>query len=94
MNEALAGGAVALVRPPPRQRARDSTVLARVTSGMKVWREEVFGPVLTVAPYRSWAEAIRLANATRYGLQAGIFTHDARRIEQAFRELQVGGGRQ
>jgi acyl-CoA reductase-like NAD-dependent aldehyde dehydrogenase len=91
VSEALAGGAVALVRGRRRGSVLGPTVLARVTPSMKVWREEVFGPVLTVAPYRSWAEAIRLANATRYGLQAGIFTHDARRIEQAFRELQVGG---
>jgi acyl-CoA reductase-like NAD-dependent aldehyde dehydrogenase len=91
VREALSAGAVALLRGRRRGRVLGPTVLARVTPGMKVWREEVFGPVLTVAPYRSWAEAIRLANATRYGLQAGIFTHDARRIEQAFRELQVGG---
>jgi acyl-CoA reductase-like NAD-dependent aldehyde dehydrogenase len=58
---------------------------------MKIWKEEVFGPVLLVEPYRTWAQALRLANDTEYGLQAGIFTHDARRIDQAYRELEVGG---
>ena len=91
VTEALDAGAVALLQGRRRGAVLGPTVLARTDPGMKVWSEEVFGPVLTVAPYRTWAEGIRLANATRYGLQAGIFTHDARRIEQAFRELQVGG---
>lgn len=91
VREAIAGGATALLEGRRRGAVLGPTILAQVTPSMKVWREEVFGPVLTVAPYRTWAEGIRLANTSRYGLQAGIFTHDARRIEQAFRGLAVGG---
>ena len=58
---------------------------------MKVSCEEVFGPVLVVAPYQTWREGIRHANDSPYGLQAGVFTHDARRIREAFRGIEVGG---
>jgi len=91
VRDAIAGGATPLLTGRRRGAVLGPTILAGVTPSMKVWREEVFGPVLTVAPYRTWAEGIRLANTSRYGLQAGIFTHDARRIEQAFRGLAVGG---
>jgi len=91
VGEAIADGAVPLLAGRRRGAVLGPTILARTRNSMKVWKEEVFGPVLIVAPYRTWADGIRLANASRYGLQAGIFTHDARRIEQAFRGLAVGG---
>jgi acyl-CoA reductase-like NAD-dependent aldehyde dehydrogenase len=59
--------------------------------GLKVVDEEVFGPVLTLHTYDSWDEALTLANASRYGLQAGIFTDSHARIRQAFSRLAVGG---
>ncbi len=58
---------------------------------MAVNRTEVFAPVVTVTPYETFEEALALANDSEYGLQAGIFTHDSRRIAQAFAELRVGG---
>jgi acyl-CoA reductase-like NAD-dependent aldehyde dehydrogenase len=57
----------------------------------KVSCEEVFGPVCTVTPYDDLDEAIELANSTRYGLQAGIFTADIRTALRAARELEFGG---
>ena len=51
----------------------------------------LFRSVLTISPYRTWQQAIGYANDTEYGLQAGVFTHDARRIDAAFRGLEVGG---
>jgi glyceraldehyde-3-phosphate dehydrogenase (NADP+) len=89
--EAIGEGARALVRGRRRGRVLGPTILTETRPSMKVWKEEIFGPVLLVEPYRTWAQGIRLANDTEYGLQAGIFTHDARRIEQAYRELSVGG---
>lgn len=59
--------------------------------GLKVVDEEVFGPVLTVHVYDTWDEALTLADSTRYGLQAGIFTDSRARIAQAFARLHVGG---
>src|SRR5580704_15116449 len=48
--------------------------------GLKVVDEEVFGPVLTVHRYETWDEALTMADATRYGLQAGVFTDSRARI--------------
>jgi len=59
--------------------------------GLKVVEEEVFGPVLTVHVYDTWDEALTLADSTRYGLQAGIFTDSRARVAQAFARLHVGG---
>jgi len=57
----------------------------------KVNREEVFGPLVTVEPYGTFADALERANDSRYGLQAGVFTGDGGLIEQAFAALEVGG---
>ena len=59
--------------------------------GLKVVDEEVFGPVLTVHRYDTWDQALGMADATRYGLQAGIFTDSRARIAEAFAKLHVGG---
>ena len=67
------------------------TVLADVTPEMKVSCEEVFGPVCTVSPYGSLEEGIDLANSTRYGLQAGIFTGSVDSALAAAQGLDFGG---
>lgn len=59
--------------------------------GLKVVDEEVFGPVLTVHRYETWSEGLAMADRTRYGLQAGIFTDSQARIAEAFETLHVGG---
>jgi len=58
---------------------------------MKVCANEVFGPVVGIATYRDLDDALRLANDTRYGLQAAIFTHDIGDAIHAFRTLDFGG---
>ena len=67
------------------------TVIAGAPPQAKVSCEEVFGPVVTVSAYDTFDEAIELANGTRFGLQAGIFTADVRRALQAAHELEFGG---
>lgn len=67
------------------------TVLSNVTATMKVSCEEVFGPLVTITPYRDFETALRAVNQSEYGLQAGIFTNNIGRIFQAFEELEVGG---
>jgi glyceraldehyde-3-phosphate dehydrogenase (NADP+) len=69
----------------------DPTVLTRTKPGQQVNCEEVFAPVTTVTPYPNFAEALEVLNATPYGLQAGIFTRDVRRLMQAWDHLDVGG---
>jgi acyl-CoA reductase-like NAD-dependent aldehyde dehydrogenase len=67
------------------------TVLTNVTPDMKVCKEEVFGPVITVQPYQTYEEALALVNDSPYGLQAGVFTSSIDRAMLAHRELEVGG---
>ena len=67
------------------------TLLADVPDTVRLANEEVFGPVMTVERYGSLDDAIRRVNRSQYGIHCGLFTHDARSIEHAFQELEVGG---
>jgi acyl-CoA reductase-like NAD-dependent aldehyde dehydrogenase len=67
------------------------TVIAEAGPTLKVSCEEVFGPVVTVNSVESLEEAIALANGTRYGLQAGIFTRELATALRAGEELEFGG---
>jgi acyl-CoA reductase-like NAD-dependent aldehyde dehydrogenase len=67
------------------------TVVADAPADAKVACEEVFGPLCTVSPYDSLDEAIALANGTRYGLQAGVFTRDVKAALRAAQQLEFGG---
>ena len=66
------------------------TVLANVRPGMAVFDEEVFGPVAAVVTAADDTEAIALANRTRYGLGASLWTRDSGRAESLARELEAG----
>jgi acyl-CoA reductase-like NAD-dependent aldehyde dehydrogenase len=66
------------------------TVLADVSPDMRVCREEVFGPVVAVQAYASTEEGLRLADDTRYGLQAAIYTSSLATALRAARELHFG----
>lgn len=67
------------------------TVLTNVTPEMEVSRSEVFGPVVALAGYDTLDEAIAMANDTRYGLQAAIFTNRLADAMTAFGSLDFGG---
>jgi betaine-aldehyde dehydrogenase len=66
------------------------TVFADVNRGMRVIREETFGPILTVERFRTEEEAIALGNDTEYGLSGGVWTSDAGRAERVARALRHG----
>jgi betaine-aldehyde dehydrogenase len=66
------------------------TVFADVHRGMRVIREETFGPILTVERFRTEEEAIALGNDTEYGLSGGVWTGDAGRAERVARALRHG----
>lgn len=67
------------------------TVVTNAQHDMKVCSQEVFGPVVTVAVYDDIDEALRLANDSKYGLQASIFTSDISTALKAVRTLDFGG---
>jgi acyl-CoA reductase-like NAD-dependent aldehyde dehydrogenase len=66
------------------------TVLAGVETGMRVAQEEIFGPVVTVSSFADEKEAIRLANAVRYGLMATVWTGDPARGHRLARQIKAG----
>lgn len=88
--EAVSQGARVLLGGKRLGSIVEATVLGNVTPAMKVSCQEVFGPVVTVTPYREFDEALDALNGSEYGLQAGVFTQNVDRIFQAFRRLEVG----
>ena len=67
------------------------TLIADVRPEMRVCREEIFGPVVTISPYETFEDALKVVNDSRYGLQAGVFTNDINRAFEAHRTIEVGG---
>ena len=91
IDEAVAAGAKVVTGGVERNGVLAPTVLTNVQADMKVCSQEVFGPVVAVQTYRDVDDAFRLANDTRYGLQAAIFTRDLPLALRAARELDFGG---
>ncbi|SPC20529.1 aldehyde dehydrogenase family protein [Cupriavidus taiwanensis] len=68
----------------------EPTLLADVTAGMKIAKEEIFGPVITAERFHSEAEALRAANDTPYGLAAAVWTRDLDKGNRMSRALRFG----
>ena len=68
----------------------EPTVFTNVTNDMTIVQEEIFGPVLTVQKFKTEEEAVELANSTKYGLAAGIFTSDGTRAIKMARAIDCG----
>lgn len=66
------------------------TVLTGVTPRMRVAREEIFGPVVTLIPFADEDEAVRIANGTAFGLVASVYTQDSDRVLRVSRQIRAG----
>jgi acyl-CoA reductase-like NAD-dependent aldehyde dehydrogenase len=91
VREAENGGAKLVGGNPGAGNLMPAMVLTGVTREMKLWNQEVFGPVAVLAPFDDFAQALALANDSDYGLQAGVFTPNLAHMWQAFETLEVGG---
>ena len=90
VEEAVRAGARLLCGGTRKGPVVEPTVLTGTKPEMKVNCQEIFGPVVTLEPYRTFDEALRRINNSNYGLQAGIFTRDTKLLFQAYDELEVG----
>jgi acyl-CoA reductase-like NAD-dependent aldehyde dehydrogenase len=90
IQEAVRGGARLLAGGGRQGPMLEPTVLTGTRPEMKVNCQEIFAPVVTVEPYDDFNQALRQINSSAYGLQAGIFTRDAKLLFNAYEELEVG----
>jgi acyl-CoA reductase-like NAD-dependent aldehyde dehydrogenase len=90
INEAVEAGAKLLCGGKRTGSLVQPTVLTGTAPNMRVNCAEAFGPVVTVERYETFEEALSMVNNSVYGLQAGLITYDARLIQTAFDELEVG----
>lgn len=66
------------------------TVFSNVTPSMRIWREEIFGPVVAICRFSTESEALELANDTTYGLGAAVFTTNLERAHRVASEIEAG----
>lgn len=90
VQQARVGGARVLIGGAREGSFVSPTILTDAAPDARVVCDEVFGPVLVVEPFETFDEALRRANSSRYGLQAGVFTRDLGRALAAQRELDYG----
>ena len=90
IDEAVRAGARLLCGGRRTHNVVEPTILTGTKPDMKVNCQEIFGPVVTVEPYQNFDQALRQVNNSVYGMQAGIFTRDAKLLFHAYEELEVG----
>ncbi|PCI44804.1 MAG: aldehyde dehydrogenase [Proteobacteria bacterium] len=95
IQEAIAGGAKLILGGQSLKLGKglliSPTILTNVQESMQVCSREIFAPVVTVSPVQDITIAIKRINTSEFGLQASIFSHDTRIIQQAISQIQCGG---
>jgi glyceraldehyde-3-phosphate dehydrogenase (NADP+) len=91
VKEAVDAGARVLTGGEADGRMLQPTVLSGAPTTSRICREEAFAPLVNLAPFADFRQALREANGTPYGLQAGVFTQSLDHVLDAFDELEVGG---
>jgi acyl-CoA reductase-like NAD-dependent aldehyde dehydrogenase len=90
IHEAVRSGARLLCGGQRKGSVLEPTVLTGTRQDMKVNCQEVFAPVVTIEAYDNFSDVLKQINNSPYGLQAGIFTRDAKLLFSAYEELEVG----
>jgi betaine-aldehyde dehydrogenase len=88
--ELVAGGAEPPEGVPPGGYYVRPTVFGRVKNSMTIAQEEIFGPVLSIIPYKDEEDAIRIANDTMYGLAGAVWSKDDARAQRVARRIRAG----
>jgi acyl-CoA reductase-like NAD-dependent aldehyde dehydrogenase len=91
LEEARAAGAECLIGGDVKGGVVSPTVVVKAGPDLRVNAQEIFAPVVTVQTYADFEDALRAVNDSDFGLQAGLFTRDVRRIFRAYEALEVGG---
>jgi len=94
VKDALAKGAKVVIgakRPDNLQGAfYEPTILTNITRDMRVWQEEVFGPVLPIVTFNTNDEAVKMANDTKYGLGSYLYTQDKKKALETSSQIEAG----
>lgn len=91
VKEAVAAGATVIAGGGREGNVVKPVLLENVPDSVRLAREEVFGPVLTLGRFDKFTDAIKRANSSQYGIHAGVFTNDLAESQLAFEQLEVGG---
>lgn len=91
VDEALDAGGKLLCGGKRDGALLEATILEDVPKNASVCTEEAFGPVAVLQKFSTWEQAIEMVNDSKFGLQAGVFTRDVYKIQQAWDKLDVGG---
>ena len=91
VKEAVTGGAEVLIGGKRERNFYYPTVITKVKPEMKVMAQEIFAPVVCFVPFDDFSDAVRMADDSVYGLQAGVFTSDIEHAFQAVKGIRVGG---
>ena len=91
IDEAKAEGAKVLTGGTREKNLIQPTILTQVKATSKVSCEEVFAPIVLIQEYQDFSEALDLVNASKFGLQVGVFTQNSELQYQALQNLEVGG---
>ncbi len=91
VNEAISAGARVLIGGKRNGAFYSPTLLENVPTHLRVYCQEIFGPVGIIESYEDFDDALAQVNASDFGLQAGVFTNDLHRAYRAWETLEVGG---
>jgi glyceraldehyde-3-phosphate dehydrogenase (NADP+) len=91
INEAKSAGASILTGGKRNGAVLEPTIIENASNNLNVKCNEVFAPVITIEKYASFEKAVNEINNSRFGLQAGVFTNDIRKIMYAYNNIQTGG---